>query len=538
MGSCCSDQNIQNQFDNHNARVTNLYQETDAQTEEIKKQTPANVTAAQVEYIISDEKREEQENKQEINNVSNDQRIDIYQYVQFVENYKDYLDEQGLINNVKIDQFEKHIQAQLKNILKIPIQNEDGSYKLASGAIYEGKLDENYGKVGKGKLKDKDYEFEGEFQNDLPSGNGKEIRKQVVYEGSFQKGLYDGFGKLSFPNGRVYEGNFKNHQFHGKGELINDDGVRYKGDWENGCLLIGVISYHDGSYYTGSLKGNFFKDGKGTLYNKESMPQYEGLWENDQPKICKVFNIFDNHHIFYDGEMENYAITGKGERFYPDGKYQGQLQRDRKEGKGNMLYSDGAKFEGFWENDLQTKGKYIYNLKNPQFFYDGQWKNGIQEGEGEYKYPSGGIYKGDIKANKRHGFGTYLYSNGNKYVGIWDNNNQQGDGQFYFASENNEHGDVYSGQFEQGKFNGFGNYFYKKSGKQYIGYWENDKWNGIGIFRNKDGKIIKCGEWKSDKFIKDVDEKDVVFPADWENKYKIISDIGEQLQNPQDQDQQ
>lgn len=125
-------------------------------------------------------------------------------------------------------------------------------------------------------MKDSDYLFEGEFIHDLPTNYGKEIRKEIVYEGYFEKGFYEGKGSLVFPNGRRYEGNFKSHQFHGEGELIGDDGIVYKGEWVEGSLNFGTISYYDGSYYIGELKGSFFKHGKGEFFNADGKKLYEG----------------------------------------------------------------------------------------------------------------------------------------------------------------------------------------------------------------------------------------------------------------------
>ena len=91
-------------------------------------------------------------------------------------------------------------------------------------------------------------------------------------------------------------------------------------------------------------------------------------------------------------------------------------------------------------------------------------------GKGKFTYSSGGTYEGDVLEGKRQGKGTYKYRNGNKYEGQWVDNNQEGEGKFCYSGANpGEEGDIYSGQFKKGKFNGFGHYFYRKSGKQYIG---------------------------------------------------------------------
>ncbi|EGR27881.1 MORN repeat protein [Ichthyophthirius multifiliis] len=314
-----------------------------------------------------------------------------------------------------------------------------------TGLKYKGALDTNNLRTGHGQLIDDDYEFQGEFKDDLPHGNGIETRKKVKYEGEFKAGFYHGHGVLNFPNGRSYTGGFQNHQFHGQGTLIGDDGTIYEGQWIKGQLFDGLIKYHDGSYYVGQIKNNFFKEGKGIFYNQDGF-------------------------LMYQGEFQNYNITGNGSRFYYDGSvYEGDLERDKKQGKGNANYKDESMYQGEWENDFQSLGTYYYNKKNLNNFYTGQWLNGIQSGKGKYVYPSGGVYEGEILNNKRHGNGIYKYSNGNIYDGQWIENNQQGDGKFMFSSESDGSGDIYMGQFDKGKFSGFGHYIYRRSQKQYIG---------------------------------------------------------------------
>ncbi|EGR31044.1 MORN repeat protein [Ichthyophthirius multifiliis] len=455
--------------------------------------------------------------------LNNDQRIDIYQFLSFVESFDNYFDNDGRIIIEKLDELQSLIHVQRFP----PKQNvsKQNCYVYQSGMEYEGIMNDKGERTGHGVLKDEEYEFQGEFLNDLPHGKGIEIRKKVKYEGDFLNGLYHGQGTLSFPNGRSYTGNFINHQFHGQGELIGDDGIRYKGEWKNGQLEDGVITYHDNSYYIGKIKKNFFKEGKGIFYSGEySYTIFEGEWYQDKPFQCKQFSLDDGVTMIYQGQFNNYYIEGKGSRFYADGSvYEGEMLRDKKQGEGTCTYKDESMFTGIWENDFQVDGTYYYNKKNLNNYYKGTWQNGIQNGKGKHQYPSGGIYEGEIQNNKRHGYGVYKYSNGNVYDGQWVENNQQGDGKFIFSSEGDGSGDVYYGQFDKGKFQGFGHYIYKKSNKQYIGFWKNDMWEGHGKFINGDGNIIKCGIWKNDKLETAGNEKDLDFPQNWQ-QYKINLD--------------
>ncbi|KAL4473619.1 hypothetical protein ABPG74_022483 [Tetrahymena malaccensis] len=457
---------------------------------------------------------------------ANDQRVDIYQWIGFVESYANHLDEDGKILQENIENFTKEVENKARAMKSAPVKNDD-TWVFRSGLKYKGELDENNKRQGRGHLIDEDYEFEGNFLNDLPTDYGVETRKKVRYEGNFLNGLYHGQGTLTFPNGRQYTGSFEKHAFHGQGILTGDDGIKYEGEWKQGVLEYGKIVYHDGSYYGGKLIGSFFKDGNGKLFvlkpslsnasaQAERFVEYiSGTWDRDAPKNGSVGNLLQES-VCYSGELANWSITGKGKRLYIDGSYEGELLRDKKTNQGTLTYKNGDKYVGKWLEDMQEKGTYYYS-KEKDHYYEGEWKDGVMCGQGKFSYTSGGVYEGEVKDGKRHGKGKYRYANGNTYEGDWFENNQHGEGKFTYAVNNGEGGDIYQGQFQKGKFEGFGHYYYKKSGKQYIGFWQDDKWNGEGKFFSADGKIIKCGIWKNDKLETQKVETDIVVPKNHEH---------------------
>ena len=60
--------------------------------------------------------------------------------------------------------------------------------RTLKGEIYEGSLNENYEKHGKGKLtKQNGIILEGEFENDLPKGNFTILHS----DGSTERGIYE-----------------------------------------------------------------------------------------------------------------------------------------------------------------------------------------------------------------------------------------------------------------------------------------------------------------------------------------------------------
>jgi len=45
--------------------------------------------------------------------------------------------------------------------------------------------------------------------------------------------------------------------------------------------------------------------------------------------------------------------------------------------------------------------------------YEGDWKNGVMDGIGTYRYKNKDVYIGEYKNNSRQGNGIYKYANGN-----------------------------------------------------------------------------------------------------------------------------
>lgn len=73
-----------------------------------------------------------------------------------------------------------------------------------------------------------------------------------------------------------------------------------------------------------------------------------------------------------------------------------------------------------------------------------------ENGYGVYKFSDdweGDVYKGNFKDGKRHGYGTYYWSEGSKYEGNWSNGNQHGEGKYTFAD-----GEVTEGEWSNGEF--------------------------------------------------------------------------------------
>jgi hypothetical protein len=104
--------------------------------------------------------------------------------------------------------------------------------------------------------------------------------------------------------------------------------------------------------------------------------------------------------------------------------------------------------------------------------YEGEFADGMGNGEGEYFFPDGSMYEGEWKDFKYHGRGTMTFADGSKYEGEFRNGKRDGYGKMSFAD-----------------------------GEIYVGHWTNDIKQGYGILITADGEKYQ-GIWNKDKFIR------------------------------------
>ena len=105
--------------------------------------------------------------------------------------------------------------------------------------------------------------YEGELQNDLPRGKGKQIysvpkfKRKSEYTGDFNNGVMEGYGKsiiITGPSkGSFYEGEWKNY--------ISTEGF---GDSRKDGYGIEYEKYEDEKTYEGYFKKDL-RHGKGTI---------------------------------------------------------------------------------------------------------------------------------------------------------------------------------------------------------------------------------------------------------------------------------
>lgn len=158
-------------------------------------------------------------------------------------------------------------------------------------------------------------------------------------------------------------------------------------------------------------------------------------------------------------------------------------------------------YEGEWVDGL-WQGQGIYRLKNGDV-YRGEFQEGRMHGKGHYKWRRRtGTYSGDFRYNRRHGHGRRVFLNGSVYDGDYVNNVMSGEGVFRSAG-----GDVYIGSFRQDLPHGNGT-LQLAMGDRYVGQFQRGVFCGRGRYDYADG-----GYYDGDYFaVQTVKRHSVVFP--------------------------
>ena len=122
----------------------------------------------------------------------------------------------------------------------------------------------------------------------------------------------------------------------------------------------------------------------------------------------------------------------------------------------------------------------VFNSEGREAYYsyDGEWKNGMMDGEGKYLYEDKKTYVGMFKCNKPDGIGTAEYPIGSKYKGDWKKGKFHGKGVLEA-----EGGIRYEGDWKYGKRWGKGKVVLR-SGLEYEGEWFDGKPHGRGIMKS------------------------------------------------------
>ncbi|XP_036946531.1 alsin [Acanthopagrus latus] len=171
------------------------------------------------------------------------------------------------------------------------------------------------------------------------------------------------------------------------------------------------------------------------------------------------------------------------------------------------FYKDGrlkeATYDGRWLNG-KPNGRGVLKWPDGRI-YTGTFKNGLEDGFGEYIAPNKTLnkndhYQGYWRDGKMHGLGTYRYASGEVYDGSFQDSMRHGHGMLRSGKLNTSSPSVFIGQWLQDKKTGYGVFDDITKGEKYMGMWQDHLRQGIGVVVTQFGLYYE-GAFKDNKMM-------------------------------------
>ncbi|XP_028924631.1 alsin isoform X2 [Ornithorhynchus anatinus] len=180
--------------------------------------------------------------------------------------------------------------------------------------------------------------------------------------------------------------------------------------------------------------------------------------------------------------------------------YEGRWLSGKPHGRGVLKWTDGKTYSGMFRNGLEDGyGEYKVPNKalNKEDHYVGYWKEGKMCGQGVYSYATGEVYEGYFQENVRHGHGLLrsgklTSTSPSMFIGQWTMDKKAGYGVF----DDITRGEKYMGMWQDDMCEGNG-VVVTQFGLYYEGAFSLNKMMGTGILLSEDDTVYE-GEFSDD----------------------------------------
>ena len=197
------------------------------------------------------------------------------------------------------------------------------------------------------------------FVSGIAQAQSEELETESIgdiYDGPLVDGIREGFGTLTYADGSVYEGEFVNDLPSGNDEILRfADGRRYQGTFIEGQMQgYGTLEWPNGDVYVGTFNGNAIT-GTGTFFWQSGNVTYEGTLEDGQRHGLGVMRWPDGRR--YDGAFRDNERHGFGVYRNADGSiYRGFFEADQRHGEGVFITVNGVKeFQQWNAGEIVTR---------------------------------------------------------------------------------------------------------------------------------------------------------------------------------------
>jgi len=175
------------------------------------------------------------------------------------------------------------------------------------------------------------------------------------------------------------------------------------------------------------------------------------------------------------------------------------ISGDCENGYGKYNCECGYVYEGDFVNGEKVKG----TLTKSNLVYTGEFENDVANGSGVIKYIDGSWYEGTFVDNLPDGYGTYYFAKGQKFIGQLKQGVFEGYGVQVFSRKDGSIIETQIGSFKKDQLDGMG-VSVSGNGDIYFGEFLNGKYWGFGLFVFANDKYPEAGEFRKMKLKKNV----------------------------------
>lgn len=241
-----------------------------------------------------------------------------------------------------------------------------------------------------------------------------------VYIGEALGNRQHGYGTYFFVSGAKYEGNWKMGFMHGNGTFTYQNGDSWSGEWKDGVAWNG-----EGKYYYEKNKKSYCLEGKlekghlcgyGTVYLPDNQA-CTGKFKHGIPYDAEGTYFMRKIRGLYTGKWKDGEPTGSGKAviYYTNGnRYEGEFINGVIEGQGTFFYPTGS-WTGEWKQGKAWKGQGLLvsygEDGKPTKTYTGYLVNGKAAGKGTLRFRDGSYFEGEFFEDKYYNGKVYNTAN-------------------------------------------------------------------------------------------------------------------------------